>query len=121
MREVFKGWKRKVGCALLLLAFVFTIICLGNWAYIIPLGIDPVEEGLVEFYWQLTLPMTLVAGGLILWPQPRNRDGSSDECGAAMPKRVGQAPAVCRTLVATHIDGEHRAVHQRLEWRKRTA
>ena len=71
MREFFKGWRRKVGCGLLLVAFGFTVSWMDEFVRDNVWDGDGGDPRKYEMYWKFTLPPTLLAAVLLLWPQKK--------------------------------------------------
>ena len=96
MREFFTGWRRKVGCAIALLAGISSAIWNASYFIVIrtfslPSGSEfyiAVKDGViyldwspanVTFFpcWAPVLSFSVVSAYLILWPVPKSQNNSN--------------------------------------------
>ena len=82
MREFFHGWRRKLGCVLLVMAAVLTRkwgrhpICIET-----PTGWE-MSESWVFQHWQIAIALTLLSAYLILWKPRKPLPSSAPPDGA---------------------------------------
>ena len=73
MGEFFKGWRRKAGCVLLVMACAVMSVSILEWNIEAEIAAILEQEGRFSFvpYVVITIPLTLLSAYLILWPVKR--------------------------------------------------